>query len=192
MWYLFILAYPLALHLCVTGIDYSLGGEKPVLFSTAYNVVSPLLYGLGVIVMNLLRGFGEEVGWRCFALPRLQVSAGPLRGSLILGILWGVWHFSPMNLPVLVQNPLWVLLSIIGTTFIYTWLYNRIQGSLLVAILFHASLNAAEWVIPIGLLSGDSSRYLINAGLIWLVAAILFIVFGAYPRFRLLLQPKAG
>jgi membrane protease YdiL (CAAX protease family) len=191
-WYLFILAYPLVLHLLVVSIDAGLGGEQPVFFAAAYSVVSPLVYGLGVVVMNLLRGFGEEVGWRGFALPRLQVSVGPLRGSLILGILWGVWHFNPMNLQTLMRNPLWTLLSIIGTTFIFTWLYNRTQGSLLVAILFHASLNAAEWVIPLGLLEGDASRYLINTVLIWLFVAILFVVFGAYPRYRGTFQAKSG
>ncbi len=191
-WYVFILAFPLALNLLVANIDYGLGGERPVFFEAAYGVVSPLVYGLGVIVMNLLRSFGEETGWRGFALPRLQTSVGTLRGTLILGILWGAWHFSPMNLPVLMKNPLWVLLSIIGTTFIYTWLYNRTQGSLLVAILFHTSLNVAEWVIPIGLLEGDTTRYLINTALVWLVVAILFIVFGAYPRYRGFFEPKAG
>ncbi len=190
-WYLFILAYPLVLHLGVVTIDQGLGGEKPVFFATSYGVVSPLVYGLGVIVLNLLRSFGEEAGWRGFALPRLQISVGPLYGSLILGILWGVWHFNPMNLPVLMKNPLWVLLSIIGTTFIYTWLYNRTQGSLLIAILFHTCLNAAEWVIPIGLMEGDVSRYTINTVLIWLVVAVLFIVFGAYPRLQRFFQRKA-
>ncbi len=189
-WYLFILAYPLILHLVVVNIDHWLGGEQPAFFVATYGVVSPLVYGLGVIVLNLFRSFGEEVGWRGFALPRLQAHFGPLWASLILGILWGAWHFNPMNLPVLMKNPVWYLLSIVGTTFIYTWVYNRTQGSLLVAMLFHTFLNAAEWVIPIGLAEGDVSRYVINTILIWLVVGVLFTVFGPYRPLRAILGRK--
>lgn len=102
----------------------------------------------------------EEFGWRGFALPRLQGQYGPLFGTLILGFLWGFWHF-----PLRVFQPGdmeaagtgWLafafpfLLYICETTasaLLMTWVFNHTRGSILIALLFHASNNAAGGVLP--------------------------------------------
>ena len=38
-------------------------------------------------------GVTEETGWRGFALPLLQARMTPLAATLIVGLMWGVWHF---------------------------------------------------------------------------------------------------
>ena len=98
----------------------------------------------GFFVSLFLRGaMGEELGLRGFALPRLQSRYGPVRASLILGILWGFWH-----LPVLLgRAPVTIvafLLLNIGLSFIFTWLYNGSGGSLIPGLLFHATQNWEE------------------------------------------------
>jgi membrane protease YdiL (CAAX protease family) len=102
---------------------------------------------------------GEEPGWRGFALPRLQQRSGPLVGTLLLGVLWGVWHL-PLFLfipgfhdagtgfvGILVPFVEFVI-SIIAMAVIITWVFNNIRGSLLLAILLHASINTAFGVLP--------------------------------------------
>jgi uncharacterized protein len=91
---------------------------------------------LGTLVFVALLGGGlEEPGWRGFALPRLQQRLNPLRATLVLGLLWGLWHL-PVNGPLAFVVPLTL-------AFFYTWLYNR-SGSVLLCILLHGSFTAAQ------------------------------------------------
>lgn len=93
---------------------------------------------------------GEEAGWRGFALPRLQQRFSPLVASLILGFIWGAFHwiFFFMNL----SGPwymFWTRLGDIPLAVLFTWLYNRTKGkSLLPVLLMHASMNATLDYLP--------------------------------------------
>jgi uncharacterized protein len=104
----------------------------------------PLL-GLFVYIFFLGGPLGEESGWRGFALPRLQLLHGPLVGSLILGVLWGLWHlplfWTPWNTLSILNIAMYVL-STISLSIIYTWVFNNTKGSLLIAILIHWSFDA--------------------------------------------------
>jgi membrane protease YdiL (CAAX protease family) len=60
-------------------IDYSISAILPE--------IAPLLF------LTLLISLGEEFGWRGYLLPRLQVRLSALQASLVLGVLWGLWHF---------------------------------------------------------------------------------------------------
>lgn len=176
-WYAFIVAYPLALHLAVVAADWASGGPAPVFFRAAGvpdgNV---LLILLGLAVLQVLqRGLGEETGWRGFALPRLQAGgAGGLRASLILGALWAAWHFHPANFKALLSiGGGLVALNILLTAIVFTWVYNHTRGSLLIAVLFHMTLNVAEYVVPIGIADASLTRHLLQLALLVMVAAAL-------------------
>ncbi|HEU5382378.1 MAG TPA: CPBP family intramembrane glutamic endopeptidase, partial [Ktedonobacteraceae bacterium] len=102
-------------------------------------------YLLPLGTLYLVGAVGEEIGWRGFALPRLQQRYGPLRGSLLLGILWAGWHLPGYVTPAgsfsfasVVLNGLFITLL----TMIITWIFNGTQGSILIVILFHAAANA--------------------------------------------------
>lgn len=92
----------------------------------------------------------EESGWRGFALPRMQHRFGPLRGTLLLGLLWSGWHF-------FLYAPAWFhsggggLLGLgfftVTTTamaFLFTWLFNNTKASLLLSILLHGSVDGTS------------------------------------------------
>jgi membrane protease YdiL (CAAX protease family) len=91
----------------------------------------------------------EEPGWRGFALPRLQKKYGPLAGTVILGLLWGAWHYPQyMMSDWAAQNGGRSLasvgvftLAVLPLAVIITWVFNNTQGSLLLAILVHTSIN---------------------------------------------------
>jgi uncharacterized protein len=106
------------------------------------------LFGTFLLLGMVVPGYGEEAGWRGFALPRLQERYGPLRGSLVLGLLHGLWHlpvfFTPFLGPFTRVGYTTFLLTAVAMTLIYTWLYNNTRGSILIAVLFHASINASS------------------------------------------------
>lgn len=88
---------------------------------------------------------GEEPGWRGFALPRLQAAHGPLAGSLILGVLWALWHlplfWTGVWTPPTIPNIVMFILMITALTVVMTWVFNNAKGSLLITMLMHASFN---------------------------------------------------
>jgi len=91
----------------------------------------------------------EEIGWRGFALPRLQRLHGPLVGSIVLGALWGLWHLPLFLIPSwdtphgsLPDVALFVILAV-SIAVVLTWVFNNTKGSVLLAILAHGSINSA-------------------------------------------------
>ncbi|MBX7191361.1 MAG: CPBP family intramembrane metalloprotease [Sandaracinaceae bacterium] len=97
------------------------------------------------VVGAILVPLGEEIGWRGFALPRLVARHGPVRASLVLGGLWALWH-TCMLLCVGTPVPLIVLgmLQIFVGSFLFTWLFQRTGGSLLLAVLLHVGVHLSN------------------------------------------------
>jgi membrane protease YdiL (CAAX protease family) len=100
-------------------------------------------------------GLGEEPGWRGFALPRMQKQHGPLWGTLLLGVLWSCWHLPDFltaskgggpgtDLAAFLTNFPFFTLAVVSLAIIMTWIYNHTGGSLFIAILAHASVDAPE------------------------------------------------
>jgi uncharacterized protein len=94
---------------------------------------------------------GEEWGWRGYVLPRLQAKHSALVASLIVGVIWGVWHL-PKFLGTGAggeRSFLWFVIAHLALSVLYTWLYNSTRGSLLLVTLFHASGNTAGMFLPV-------------------------------------------
>jgi uncharacterized protein len=91
----------------------------------------------------------EEPGWRGFALPRMQRSLGPLTASLVLGVLWALWHLPEFLVPSWAASSGGggvlgiVLFTITAVTFtvVITWVFNNTRASLLIAVLLHTSID---------------------------------------------------
>lgn len=104
---------------------------------------------LTFILYNIFTfGYGEEGGWRGYALPLLQKRFSPLTASVILTAFWAMWH-----LPLFFYRPGytgmdaagvagWVL-SLLTGSILLTWLYNGSKQSLLVCAVFHATIDVA-------------------------------------------------
>jgi membrane protease YdiL (CAAX protease family) len=139
-WYLFaLLGIPVIAVLSVVVIPGVLGSFQGL------GALSPLsVLGIFVYVLFLGGALGEEPGWRGFALPRLQSLHGPLLGSLILGPLWALWHLPLFLTPWNELTAFNVVVFVLTTTclaIMYTWVFNNTKGSVLMAILIHASFN---------------------------------------------------
>lgn len=104
-------------------------------------------YVPALMLQVVTTGIAEEPGWRDFALPHLQPRFGPVRGTLILGPLWGAWH-----LPLFLTEwggwpdlpwwqPVLFIASCVPVSIVMTWVFNRTGESLPLAMLLHASIN---------------------------------------------------
>jgi membrane protease YdiL (CAAX protease family) len=106
------------------------------------------------IALGLTIGLMEEIGWRGFLLPHLLKHYNPTIATLLLGLIWGgIWHgyadYFGLGGRGWVSLALIVLLAPILLTawsFIITWVYERTQGSLLIAYLMHASLSSSALI----------------------------------------------
>lgn len=119
----------------------SAGWSGPVLF----------LPTLGGVVVAAMISVGEEVGWRGYALPRLQQKYGPLGASGIIGFFWTLWHipmFIGQGVPL--SSLLVMFLLFLGASCFFTWIYNDTGGSLLLVVCAHmgAHLNNSHAALP--------------------------------------------
>ena len=101
---------------------------------------------IGLLVLITITGaMGEELGWRGFALPRLQLRMNALSASILLGILWSLWHlplwFAGLGFETI---PFWAYMLIgISFSILITAACNSTNGSLVAASLFHLFLNVS-------------------------------------------------
>jgi membrane protease YdiL (CAAX protease family) len=129
--------------------------------------------------------FGEEYGWRGYLLPRL-LPLGEIRASVLIGVIWGVWHL-PLILAGLNYPGVNVWLAIITFTFVtvalsftYTWFYVASSGSVLVAAVFHASTNQFSdtfWVPPLLSVATPFAPSVVSAVLIMALVVVVYRVF---------------
>jgi membrane protease YdiL (CAAX protease family) len=115
-----------------------------------YGAPPAMLVPIGLMIW-LLNAYPEEYGWRGYALPQLLERFSPFAASIILGIIWGVWHLPLHFIPTTTQYviPVWeFLVQTIVLSFLYTWLHLGTRGSLFIASLFHAFGNIAGAAIP--------------------------------------------
>lgn len=112
-----------------------------------------LMYSVRSVIFTLVVvAVGEEVGWRGWLLPALQNKYSPLFSSVLLGIVWGFWHFPLFIIGGYNQPPQMVFAKVglcIFLSVLFTCCYNRANGNVLVAILLHTALNSTQRFIPI-------------------------------------------
>jgi membrane protease YdiL (CAAX protease family) len=178
-WYLFVIfAFPI-IHIVAASISLQSVpvAELSANWATFFSTYLPLL-----LIFPALITWGEEPGWRGFALTRLLERYHPLVASLIVGIIHGLWHLpiyflvvgpaanGPFDLAKFATN----LLAIMSVTIIFTWVFTHAKGSILFAVLIHASLNVTPaWMRS--LIPGYSVEAEMIAVGIYVVAAVALI-----------------
>ena len=158
-WVAALLGFP-ALALVAVGLAFLATAHAPD-FSNSYirsvfpqfpRTLSPWLLVPPYLVFSMVTSIPEEVGWRGFALPRLQDRAGAVYASLAVGALWALWHLPSFFNLQLVQGgisfPLFFAFALSGS-FLFTWVFNGTGGSLLMVAFLHASFNASNVFLPL-------------------------------------------
>lgn len=115
----------------------------------------PFLAQLGNFLPLLILGpLSEEIGWRGYALGRLQTRWNALTSSLIVGLVWALWHLPLFMMVGTSQHELGLpfigfLVGFMANSILYTWLYNNTQQSIWSAILLHWLYTCAFQVMSI-------------------------------------------
>jgi membrane protease YdiL (CAAX protease family) len=176
-WMLFATLSPIALFAVAAVIGYATNRTWPDLALLGEVDYLPYLGIVGAFILWLLTfGVGEEVGWRGFALPRLQQSHSALTATLMLGVAWALWHLPAffykdtyVAMGLAAGLPL-LLLSILAASIVFTWLYNSTHGSLLMVILFHALFD----FLSVSRAGGDNVAAIMSAGvMMWAVLVVI-------------------
>jgi uncharacterized protein len=154
--------------------------EKPTL----------LLFGIAV---GLGAGFFEELGWTGFAVPTLlRLRHGVLGTGLIVGVLWGAWHFlttfwgsgtasGALSLAIFVPGVLFAVGILPAYRVLMVWVYDRTNGSLLVAMLMHASLTASMLILgPLATGAALATYILVLAAALWVVVGAVAVAQGGH------------
>lgn len=117
-------------------VNYGLLPWLPIVF------IVPIIFG----------PLAEEFGWRGFVLPLLNPKLQPIRASIIVGFIWALWH-APLfwaksgtaisGFEVTIPLVALFFIAVIGSSFIYTWVFNNTVGNISIAILIHLSMNSS-------------------------------------------------
>ena len=121
---------------------------------------------------------GEEIGWRGFALPRLAARFGLRTASLILGLIWAVWHlpqFYIVGADTYQQSFLVWAPQVVAMSIALAWLYARSGGSLLLVMLMHSAINNSKDIVASGAVV-PPGVFSLNVPLMsWLVLGLLWV-----------------
>lgn len=154
-WYAVIcLTFPFLMAVAML-VDGATGGKPPGLGAALQTVTQPLAALRFLIIMILGGPLSEELGWRGYALDRLQTRWNALSSSLMLGCIWAVWHLPLFFIKGTSQNamgfraaPLVLfLMHILALSVFITWVYNNNGRSTLSAILMHFVSNFTVTIV---------------------------------------------
>jgi CAAX protease family protein len=164
-WYAVVFALPIVVIVAVLALLPLVGGSP--LDWTKQPPLTSIVFMLALfMVFPFATPIAEEIGWRGLALPRLLQGRSALTASLILGVIWALWHLPVVLSAPLVRVPLPFMLAVIPLSVLTTWIFVNTRGSLFVMILLHAWFNA---VLPYGFAMVAPT----DAALVWwLLAAV--------------------
>lgn len=178
-WWVAVFLLVPTIHASAVLLSFLTTGNFPEMVLLA----QPLLIAVYFIggMLPISNAFREEFGWRGYALDRLQSRWGSaLVGSVILGVVWGLWHLPLFVFPTAQEvysrtNILIYILNTIAITIYMTWIYNNTNRSLLSALVLHTVINVSGSVFPF---SNTEYGVYYNVILQMIVAATIVIVFG--------------
>lgn len=147
-WAVIFLVFPLLYGLSIL-LDIAMGGSLPEMTQLRALITSPVTIPLAAFISFMSGPWSEEFGWRGFALDRLLTPFGLLTGSIILGLIWGVWHLPLFFMPDTWHGQIgfgltgfWTfMLRSVGLALLMTWVYLNTDRSILSGMFMHFTSN---------------------------------------------------
>jgi len=133
-WYAVALLLPLAIRFAALGLNILSGAEM----TASFQLPPWSEFAAAFLFIFFTISLGEEPGIRDFSLPRFMNARSAIAASLVIGVLHAIWH---LPLFVFAGDPPIIIVMIIAGSVVFTWLFNNTKGSVLLAMLFHASVD---------------------------------------------------
>jgi membrane protease YdiL (CAAX protease family) len=178
-WYAFALVYMPAVKLAAAVVQRVMSGAWPRFGTETWYLM------LAAIPISTLTQAGEEIGWRGYALPRLAGRLGLGLASVMLGVIWAVWHLPLFHLTgadTYGQSFPVYLMQVTAISVAMAWLYWKTGMSLILVMLMHAAINNTKDIVPSvsrvaqnPLVPTASSISWIGMALLW-IPAVYFLV----------------
>jgi len=158
-------------------------GEKRILpFIPIY------IFPIYLLLMIFMGGGQEEIGWRGYILPFLEKKYGLIIGSLILGIIWSIWHVPLWFIPGSTQvymNFIAFTFMTIGYSYIFSWIIELSSNKLFSGLVAHGIANAFAVIFPTIIIDKDANqiRFWIYTVII-LVIGIIIVLIRTYKKIK--------
>jgi len=139
---------PMVALVIAAAAEFFARGTSPEFANLDKLWLAPVLW---VVILIVGGPLGEEIGWRGFALPRLLPRIGPFASSLVISLMWLVWHLPLFWLEGAAQKGSSIALfavAVLAFAIIFTWLWIRTGGNLWLAITIHTSINFSSVGLP--------------------------------------------
>ena len=177
-WYVFVLAFfvpPIVMALALA-LHVTLGGAVPSFPAASQIPLAVANFGLVLLIGGPL---GEEFGWRGYLTRALRKWMNWRVVSLIIGIIWGLWHLPLFFMAGTAQAHMPIpifMLNILAGSVLFGWLFERSKGSVLPALVAHMSLNTWAGLLGIVPTAISGGTYAIVTGLLVLIALALLVL----------------
>ena len=172
VWWVVAIGTPLAVLALASAANVAIwGAPAPVLTALPWSSIA--LFAALRLVNPLDGPFGEEPGFRGYALPELQVRRSPLAAGLVLAPIVALWHVPLVTTGQLAPVAIPVTFAI---TLVYVWLFNRTGGSVLLTVAFHIAQGTFSYGV-LGFTDADAARMDWIVGVLWFAIAAAVIVF---------------
>ena len=171
-WYVFAASYMVVAKLIAAAVFRFSDGAWPAFGST------PLYLLFLATAFSAPVQAGEEIGWRGYALPRLGEAIGFPAASLVLGVIWGIWHlplFLIANTGETGQPFAVFVLAVTAVSVAMTWLYLKTHGSLVLVMLMHAAINNTTGIVPSSNPSAPGTFSLQATNIAWITVGVLWV-----------------
>lgn len=175
-WVVFAVGYLAAIKLTVALVHRLATGAWP-----RFGDLPWLILPVAILISTPVQA-GEEIGWRGYALPRMAARLGLGGASLVLGVIWALWHlplFYIAGADTAGQSFPLYLLQVTAISVAMGWLYGHTGGSLLPVMLLHAAINNTKDIVPSAVPGAGHPFALstslpgwITVGLLWACAAM--------------------
>lgn len=171
--YVFAAGYMAAVKLTAALLYRTAAGSWPRFGAEPWYIV------LFAVVISTPFQAGEEIGWRGYALPRLASRYGLPAASLLLGLIWAVWHLPQFFIREsdTYRQPFFIfVLQVVALSVALAWLWARSGGSLLLPMLLHSAVNNTKDIVPSATPGGTNTLGLGASPVAWLTVALLWAV----------------